>query len=280
MRKIANIFITLIALNSALLASSTDEKIVNFFKKNIASKNGLKIKSIKVKSSQDLKQIPNWRVYFVDIEASVKKEDVNITKVVFSNGEYFTQDFISLNDGGHLKNEVGVDAKNSLYNKAHLIAGDENAKNKLIVFSDPNCPFCQIFMPFAIEATKKYPDDFVLYYYDFPLNMHVSAKGYTKAMIVAQKQGVKDAVLRTYKARFRNSSSDENKLVKIYNKTLKTDITVKQMNEAWVLKKLKDDEEIAKNMMISGTPTLFVNGKRDPKRLEFKALYDKLEKKQ
>lgn len=278
MKKIAKILLGLAVFSSALLASNADDKIVDFFKNHIASKN-LKIKSVKLKSSKDLKQIPNWRVYFLDIEANLKNKDINITEVVFSNGEYFTRDLISLNDGEDLRNEVGMDAKNSLYDKSHLIAGNKNAKNKLIVFSDPNCPFCQIFMPFVINATKKYPNEFALYYYDFPLNIHISAKGYTKAMIVAQKQGVKDAILRTYKARFRNTSSDENKLVKLYNKALKTNITVKQMNEPWVLKKMQKDEEVAKNMMINGTPALFVNGKKDPKRLEFKAIYDKLENK-
>lgn len=275
MKKTISSLLAVMALNNALLASSMDDKILNFFKNRLNAKKTLKVKSIKINSSQNLKQIPNWKVYFVDIQASMNNQDANITEIIFTNGEYLTQNFINLNDGGNLKNEVGLDAKNSLYNKEHLIAGNENAKNKLIVFSDPTCPFCQFFVPFAINAAKKYPNEFVLYYYDFPLNIHISAKAYTKAMIVAQSLGVKDVVLKTYKTRLRNTSSDEAKLVGIFNKILKTNITVKQMNEAWVLKKMQKDIDTASKMMINATPTLFVNSKIDPKRLEFKALYDK-----
>lgn len=271
--------LSIMALSSLLLGSNMDDKILNFIKKSITSKDGLKIKSIKLNSSQDLKEIPNWRVYYVDISANMSGEDTTITQVLFSDGKYISQDFINLDDGGHLRDEVGPNAKNSLYDSSHLIAGHKNAKNRLLLFSDPNCPFCQTFVPFAIEAAKKYPNEFALYYYDFPLNIHASAKGYTKAMLVAQKQGVKDVVLRTYKARFRSSSSDESKIVKKFNDMLKTDITVEQMNESWVIKKIENDELIAKKMLVNGTPTLYVNDKKDPKRLNFKALYDKLEKK-
>lgn len=261
-------------LSSRLLAITPEDKVLNFLKHNLVSNKDFKIKKITIKSSQDISDIPNWKAYFANIEVTAKNQDLNLTEIIFSNGEYFTQDFINLDTRDTLKNQLGPKAEDNVYNSSHYIAGNKNAKNKLLLFSDPNCPFCMNFVPFVIEVAKKYPDTFVLYYYDFPLNMHKSAKGFIKAMNVADKMGIKDVVYKTYKARLRSGSSDESKILKKFNEALDLNITTKQINEPWVLKRLEHDINVANSMMINSTPTLYVNGKKDFSREIFKKLYE------
>ncbi len=271
----------LATLSSVLLATNSQDRVLDFLKKGIVSNQKFDVKKISITSSQDLKDIPNWKAYFVDIDVFLKKEKKEhvFKDIVFSDGKYFSRDFISVDERSSIKSSLAPKAKTSLYDKSHLLAGNENAKNKLLVFSDPNCPFCMNFVPFVIDAAKKYPNEFVVYYYDFPLNIHKSAKGFIKATLAAEKQGLKDAVYKMYKARLRSSTDDEKEIAKIFNKALKTNVTVKQMNEKWILKRIESDIKIANSMMIDATPTLFVNGKKDAKRETLKALYDKVNKK-
>ncbi len=270
-----------IAILSSGLFASNEVQVLDFLKKNMAMNDGVSIKNISIKESQKLKDIPSWNAYFINLNLHVKseKKDVNITDIVFSNGEYFAKDFVSFKSGRSIKSTLSPSADAKLYKASHLIAGDANAKHKLVVFSDPVCPFCMDFVPDAIEAAKKYPKTFALYYYHFPLQMHQSALGFSKAMLVAKKQGIKDVVLKTYEEGFDEKVGDDKAIAKVFSKALGVKVTQKQMNEKWVLEEIEKDMKIANELMVNGTPTLFIDGVKDAKRKEFvkilKSLKDK-----
>lgn len=263
-----------------LFGASSDDKVVSFLKKSIASNKGYTVKSVNVTNKVDLKQAPNWKAYFIKIELHVNKDnkDVNVTDMIFSNGEVMARDLMDLNTKRNLKNDISIPLSPKLYDKEHLIAGHTNAKNKLVVFSDPVCPFCIDYVPDVIKAVQKYPDTFALYYYHLPLPMHKSAAGFTKAMIVAEKEGVKDVSLKTYESDFSSRIPTDEEIAKTFNKAFGTKITPKQMNEKWVVAKMEKDIEIAQSLMVNGTPTVYVNGEKDTTRKLFKDLLSKAKK--
>lgn len=271
----------LILSTSMLFGATNDEKVEAFLKSTISPNSEFTVNSISIKDSVKLDNVPNWKAYFVNINLHLKKEnrDVNMKDIIFSDGNVMSKDLVSLNTRASLKSEVSLPINPKLYDKEHLIAGDKNAINRLIVFSDPVCPYCIDYLPDLIKAAQKYPKTFALYYYHLPLaSIHKSAPGFTKAMIVAQKQGVKDVALKTYESQYSYKIPTEEEIAKQFNKTFGTHITPKQMNEAWVLEKIKNDTNIAKEMNVNGTPTVYVNGKNDTSRRLFQNLLTKAKK--
>jgi hypothetical protein len=103
---------------------SIDDKITNFFLSVIDGRDGaFRIKEISVRGNKDVKDIPGWKVYFVDIKIEMlrgKKEDMTVHEKVFTNGKYIAKDFLDIDSHTSLKNLISVDIKdNSIYNKKH-----------------------------------------------------------------------------------------------------------------------------------------------------------------
>ena len=152
----------------------------------------------------------------------------------------------------------------SFYRKDHLIYGKESAPNKIVVFSDPICPFCQGYLPGLLKAAKENPDKIALYYYHFPLIMlHKEAPTVIKAAIAAEEKGMKDVMQKVYDAKFNIDTSDEKKILAEFNKKMGTHITLKDIHAKEIEKRYNFDKEYADKMMISGTPTVYFNGKKD-----------------
>ena len=164
----------------------------------------------------------------------------------------------------------------SFYRKDHLIYGKESAPNKIVVFSDPICPFCQGYLPGLLKAAKENPDKIALYYYHFPLIMlHKEAPTVIKAAMVAEKKGVKDVMEKVYAQKFNLDTSDEKKILKAFNKAMGTHITSKDIHAKDIEARYEFDKKMADKMMISGTPTVYVNGKKDFSRRKYKEIIKK-----
>ena len=269
-----------ILANSLLFGSDINTKIANFFTGVIDNNNGMfKIKNIKVKGHKDVKDIPGWKVYFVDIDLDMlkgKKGDMVVHEKVFTNGKYIAKDFLTIDDHRSLKRQIGVDiTDNSIYNKKHLLYGNGSEPHKLVAFSDPLCPFCQQFMPGFLEAVKNHPGKIALYYYHLPLDrLHLAAPTVSRLMIVAKKKGVKDVEIKTYRGKdyFVTDETDESKTIRAFNKVLGTNITKEEIHQPWVDKELAEDKKVVDELMISGTPTIYVDGKKDNTRAKYKQI--------
>jgi protein-disulfide isomerase len=161
----------------------------------------------------------------------------------------------------------------SFFRKDHLIYGDINAKDKIVIFSDPICPFCQSYMPGILKAVKENPKKIALFYYHFPLTMlHPEAPTVIKAAMALEKKGVKDVLLKVYKQKIEINTKDEQKALDEFNKKLGTKLTLKEINTQEILKHYSEDLELAGKMMINGTPTVYVNGKKDFSRNKYKTI--------
>ncbi len=249
------------------------KRLLEYVKRAISVNKDYKLKGIRVRQSKDVKDLPGWKVYFLDIDLALlrqKGKTITVHDKIFSNGKYIVRDFINMVNRSSLKDKLVPDMDKSFYRKDHLIYGKESAPNKIVVFSDPICPFCQGYLPKLLKAAKENPDKIALYYYHFPLIMlHKEAPTIIKAAMAAEKKGMKDVMEKVYAAKFNIDTSDEKKILAEFNKKMGTHITLKDIHSKEIEKQYNFDKEHADKMMISGTPTVYFNGKKDFSRQKY-----------
>ena len=130
-------------------------------------------------------------------------------------------------------------------------------------------------MPQLLKAVKEHPGKIALYYYHLPLgNLHLASPTLARLMIVAKKKGIKDVELKTYKGKdhFVTNETDETKTIRAFNQVMGTNITKEEIHQPWVDKELEEDKKVADELMISGTPTVYVDGKKDSNRDKYKKI--------
>ncbi len=294
MTRLMSKLLILTLLSSGIVsAKSTKEErveknLIEYVNRAINVNKDFKLKDIRIKQSKDLHKLPGWKVYFLDIDLEVQKkhkkkqekkqnEIMTVHDKIFSNGTFIVRDFINIINKGSLKDKMAPDLDGKEFYKAdHLLYGNPDAKMKIVAFSDPICPFCQSYMPKLLKAAKENPDKIALYYYHFPLTMlHKEAPTIIKAILVAENQGVKDVVEKVYAAKFALDTDDDKKILKAFNKALGTKITEKDINAQKILVHYSEDVEAAGKLMISGTPTIYVDGKKDYSRSKYKEIIKK-----
>ena len=251
-----------------------DQKVTSFLQKAIAPNENYTFDNVVILKKEEMKDFVGWMVYFVRIDLKLVKPEgkkLSINDIVFTNGKILSKDFADLNSGRSIKGNYSLDVDASAYNKEHLLAGNFDASHKIVVFSDPLCPFCMDFLPEVIADVENNPETFALFYYHFPLNMHPAAPTLVKAMILAEEKGDKEIVKKVYKEFFDIKESDEKVILDIFNKALSKNFTVEQINQSHILQKLNNDQERATNLMVNGTPTIYLDGKKD----DTKRLYRK-----
>lgn len=262
---------TIIALSSVSLFAADgsvdlDTKVTTFLQKAIAPNESYAFEKVVILKKEEMKDISGWMVYFVRIDLRLTKQDgkkISVNDIIFTNGKILSKDFLDLNSGKSIKGNFSMDIDSSAYTKEHLLAGNLNAPHKIVIFSDPLCPFCMDFVPEVIMDVEKNPETFALFYYHFPLNIHPAAPTLVKAMLFAEEQGDKEIVKKVYKEFFDIKESDEKVILDIFNKALNKNFTVEQINQSNILKQMNTDQELANNLMINGTPTIYLDGKKD-----------------
>lgn len=263
--------------SSFLFANATEDKVLKFLSKSVQATKSYKIKNISLDGNQDITTMPGWKVYFVKIDLDLvgKNKSITITDKIFSDGNIVARDLLDINTVKSIKNSFQPDFQDKFYNKSNIIAGNNNATNKLVIFSDPLCPFCMSFMPDIINFVNKYPKQFVLYYYHFPLNIHPQSPALIKASLVAKKKGMKNVDIRVYEEAFDFEKEDDKAVLAAFNKLMKTEFTLEELNQKDILQHITDDKKIVKALGLNGTPRLFTNGKIDSKRTMYKNLLKK-----
>ena len=224
--------------------------------------------------------IKGWYGYLIDIKAEVQGQEIKAKDVVFSNGEVVSPELIDLKTNKSLKLLVQPDLTNNYYKDSHLIAGNKDAKNKIVVFSDPLCPFCIDYVPEVIKHVKNNPSEIALYYYHFPLlKIHPAAGVLTRLMDIAKEKGIKDIELKVYEIdwdpHFDAKVTDEKVILKAFNKELKVDISFDELSNKDITKKILKDIALGEDVMVKGTPTIFINGKKDNTKLKYETLGSK-----
>ena len=120
-----------------------------------------------------------------------------------------------------------------------MVAGNKDAKYKVLVFSDPLCPFCRDLVPDLIEAATKHPSKIAIYHYTFPLLfIHPSSDAIARTEIAIGSKIQKAKLLSLlYKTDVEPEESDEEKITAKLSSELgvtvkKSDISKKEIQKA------------------------------------------------
>ncbi|MFA6145098.1 MAG: DsbA family protein [Sulfurimonas sp.] len=259
----------------ASVYAATDADVVSFLKKGIGNNPNISNLQVDINGKQNVLGMKGWQAYFVSIEADVKQgaenRHLNQNGTYFVNGDVIAPELVNLKTGERYNDTIAPDFSASYYTKANLISGDMNAKNKVVIFSDPLCPFCRKFVPEAISYMTKYPKTFAVYYYHFPLaQLHPASVALSKAAIVAEQNGMDNVTLKMYQVDIDPNEKNEQKIIDAFNKTFKTKLIVADLRRSSVLKQFDFDQKVVRGMMVNGTPTVFFNGEKDTKKMKYK----------
>lgn len=239
--------------------------VISFIKNSMKKNDIYELQNAEIYLKKPLKEPKGWSANFVKLQIKLKKHNRSIVQrdIIFSNGDFYATDLISAKNNKSIKPNITPDI-DKFYDKEHLIEGKFDAKHKIAIFSDPVCPFCIDFVPEIIDLAKK-RNDIAIFYYHLPLiSIHPSALTLSKAMMATRKKGILDVELKTYKAFFELTTSDEDEILSAFNEKLNTNITKDDIKKEE--QSIQKDLEIAEFMMVNSTPTFFVDGKLDDER--------------
>jgi len=268
---------SVVAATIALSANANvpDSKaLVNYFKKNVIRNPQVKLKNITVNDTVTDPSLPGWKVLFVTMDLEYRKRDMKVPEMLFvSDNGLVTTQLGNIKTGKQYRDAIRPPVPETMYDDAHLLYGNKDAKHKVIVFSDPMCPFCRQEVPGLLKAAKEHPDKIALYYYHLPLrNIHPVSDALTKIMHEAQKEGKKDVVEKMYSIKLPFKETNLDKIVA----AVKTHTGYSVDKKAVMSKEAKDaiakDEEAANRLMVRGTPTIYIDGKWDRSRVGYKRL--------
>jgi protein-disulfide isomerase len=275
MNKFSKIVSMSILLSGALYAASNEQNIVDFEKKRISQNPSVQVKDIKIETKKEL-PLAGWSGYILNVQADVQGKSINAKDILFSDGKYIALELIDSETGKSLKDLVTPNLTEKYYDKSKLIAGNHNAKDKIVIFSDPLCPFCKDYVPDVIKYVNKNSDTIALYYYNFPLMIHPAATPLSKLAEIAKNKGIKDAELKTYETNwepyFDEKTTDEKKILEAFNKEFKTSIKQEELSDKNLDSLIKKDISMGDDVMVQGTPTIFINGVKDASKQKFETL--------
>jgi len=268
------LLVSTLLLSSFAYANATSDKLEDFLSDKFEENPRLSSVSVNIDDIVPLKDLKGWNAYIVKIKAKLKNRPKSVVKqkmIWFSNGNVITKDLTDMQSGQSYTEMVKPKFKDIYYTKENLIYGNVNAKHKIAIFSDPLCPFCRKYVPGAIKEMRKHPDKFAVYYYHFPLDrLHPASVPIVKAAVVAELQGVKDVVLKLYNIKVNPQERDIDKILTAFNKAEGTHIIKKDLESKEALKQLKYDLNVASDIMVGGTPTVYLDGVNDITKNKYK----------
>jgi protein-disulfide isomerase len=270
---------TLIASVSLSAATPTDKELMKYVKRNVIKNRSVKINAIKVLEKRKIDELKGWEVLMTNIAINFQGKDIDVPEMMFINGDLISPVLMNYKNGKNYRNEIRPDASDAYYDKAHHLMGDKDAKHKILVFSDPQCPFCQEIMPEIFKAVKENPKTFALYYYHLPLlRLHPVSGPLTKAMHIAQAKGDIKAFEKFYEMKMDFKETNLDKIIPEIKKQTGFVVTKEELEDKKLHEAMIADEKMAAQLMISGTPTIYLDGKWDKLRNGYKKLLSKTKK--
>lgn len=261
-------------LATAQLFAVSQKSIEFYVKQYIETKMKSPVQSVETLSSYPIEGTNGWKVYFLAMDVKIKmgvEESVQkINQIVFNKGSKIT---FSLKDnkGKDYSKILKPKVPSSAYDKKHLLVGNADAKHKILLMSDPFCPFCQEIVPNLIETVQKNPTVFALYYYHLPLlRIHPASDITTKAMHIFQERGQVRKVKQCYHLLVSEKERNAQVILKAIEDRTGVYFTEKELNSVEVQDALAFDMAMKKRLMVTGTPTIFINGIWDPTRFKYK----------
>jgi len=258
---------------ATLIAGAAEFSLENFVKKTLVKNPRIKVEKVTPIAEMPLEGRPDWKVYMFTMDLAIGKRKEKVPEMVFvqEKDQVATLSLVDLKSGEDLRSRIKPPMSKEYYDPKHLVAGNPDAPNKLVVFTDPQCPFCMDYLPGLIKDVKANPDKLALYYYHLPLvRLHPVSDTLTKVMEHLQSEGKTDEALKMYQLKINPRLRDEKKILSEVKKQLGIEVTSEQINRPEIKKALAHDKDMATGMMVRGTPTVYFNGKYDPSRSAYK----------
>ncbi|NVJ53864.1 MAG: thioredoxin domain-containing protein [Campylobacteraceae bacterium] len=273
---ILKLLIPIVLLASILNANDMEDKILEFEEKRFSQNPRIEVNDLSIFMKKELSQ-KGWYGFIVNIKATMAGNNVNAKDIVFSNGKVITSELFNLETGKSLKDIMTPKLTDKYYDKKRLIAGNHNAKDKIVIFSDPLCPFCMDYVPDVIKYVKKHEDKIALYYYHFPLlALHLAAAPLVKLMVKAKHDGIENIEEKMYSVfwdeKFSSKEKDESVIIDAFNKVFKTLYTKEDIDSKKINEEIFEDVSMGENVLVQGTPTVFINGEQDKTKLKYEEL--------
>ncbi len=272
--------LSILIIGSSLAFAAADGDIIDFVKKKLRQNRGVTVKSVKIAEKLPIPGVKGWAAYVVeaDIELKRGKESrrIDFETIIFVSRDLMATELIDRKTGMSIRSILQPKLPDDIYAKSHLLYGDMNAKHKLVLFSDPLCPFCRMYVPDLIKAVKENPKEMALFYYHLPLSaIHPASDTLVRAMEVAKLMGKKEIIEKFYSIKIDPELKDERKILEIVEKETGLKITPEQLHDKRIEKVILHDRITARKMFVTGTPTIFVDGKKDVTKDRYKSFIKK-----
>ena len=140
--------------------------------------------------------------------------------------------------------------------------GPANAPVLLAEFSDFQCPFCSKVPALVDQVLQAYPKEVKFVYKQYPLTqLHANAMNAARAALAAHKQG---KFWEMHDKLFANQEALQPDKLKEYAAQVGLNVArfEKDMASPEVQKQIEEESRVADQSGVTGTPTLFINGKR------------------
>ena len=138
--------------------------------------------------------------------------------------------------------------------------GKENAPVELVIFTDFECPYCSKTEPLLSQLLENNPDTLKIVFKNMPLSMHKNAEPAARAALAAEQQG---KFWQMHDALFAADKLSPEKIDEIAKKIgLDMKKFKEDMKSPAIGQRLARDLLDAREVGVTGTPTLFINGRR------------------
>ncbi|WP_309497711.1 thioredoxin domain-containing protein [Sulfurovum sp.] len=275
MSLMSKLLMSTIAATVALSANAQpDEKVLlKYIKRNVVKNPQVKVQGITVVESKTDERLPGWTILLTTMQLKYQGKDINAPEMMFIKDNVITGHLVNMKTGNDYRDEIKPSVPNSFYDDAHLLFGNKDAKHKILIFSDPQCPFCQEIVPEIFNAAKDNPSTLAVYYYHLPLlRIHPVSGILTRIMHVAQHEGKMDILEKIYSLKIDPKETNMTKILAAVKSHAGYSVTAAQVNDISVINALEKDMDDAGKMMVGGTPTIYIDGAWDKMRDGYKKL--------
>ncbi|HIQ47724.1 MAG TPA: hypothetical protein EYH57_08910 [Sulfurovum sp.] len=275
MSLMSKLLMSTVAATVALSANAQpDNKVLlKYIKKAVVKNPQVKVKGVTVIESKTHEKLPGWTILLTTMDLEYQKKDIHAPEMMFIKDGVITGHLVDLKTGNDYRDNIKPTVPASYYDDAHLLFGNKNAAHKVLIFSDPQCPFCQEVVPAIFKAAKENPAKIAVYYYHLPLlRIHPVSDVLTRVMHVAQHEGKMDVVEKIYSLKINPQEKDVKKILAAVKKHTGYSVTEAKVNAKSVKDAVKADADAAGRMMVSGTPTIYIDGEWDKMRDGYKKL--------
>lgn len=247
------------------------KQLVKYIKRAIVKNPEVRVNGVTVLEATTHKELKGWTVLLTTMDLTFKKKEIHAPEMMFVKDGLITNNLVNLKTGREYRNEIKPSVPKSMYNDAHLLFGNKDAAHKVLIFSDPECPFCRETVPDIFKAAKAHPETLAVYYYHLPLlRIHPVSDVLTKIMHIAQEEGRLDIVEKMYTLKISPREKNVAKILKAVKKQTGYSVTKKQVEAKSVQEAIDEDVKMSGKMMVAGTPTIYIDGKWDKMRNGYK----------